>query len=180
MIYRIDEGKLVAAAQPYVATAPGAGPRHMAFTPDAKHLFVINELGNTIACFRFDANSQSFTSVSSASTLPADFQGSNTTAEVCVHPNGKFVYGSNRGHDSICVMEFDAASGALKVVEIVSAGVKTPRNFNLLGDGRWLIAVGQDSSTGQVFQVDAASGKLKPIGNAFDVPKSCCVLPVAK
>jgi 6-phosphogluconolactonase len=177
LIYQLASGSLTPAAQPFISTAPGAGPRHIRFTPDGKWLLVINELANTISSYRFDATSGKLAEGHSAVTLPKEYHGSNSTAEICVHPNGRWVYGSNRGHDSIAIFELDGDSGSLRSSGIEPARVKTPRNFNLIGDN-WLIAVGQDSNTASVFKVDSKSGRLAPHGPLFEVPKAVCVLPV--
>jgi 6-phosphogluconolactonase len=109
-------------------------------------------------------------------TLPADFKGSTTCAEVRVHPNGKFVYGSNRGHDSIAVFAVDPAKGTLIPVEIVASGGKTPRNFALSPDGKWLVCGHQDTPLITVFRVDATTGRLKRMESTAVVPACVCVL----
>ncbi len=176
-VYRVEGNKLVANSTPFGSTKPGDGPRHMQLTGNREWLLVINELANTVSSYKFDPDQGTLAAGSSAPTLPKDWSGSNTTAEVKLHPNGKFVYGSNRGHDSIAVMSFDQTSGALKQVAVTQVGVKTPRNFNLVADGQWMIVVGQDSSDAAVFKVDAQTGLLQPVGSKFEVPKSVCVLP---
>lgn len=176
--YALDDAtaKLTPASPPFVATAPGAGPRHFKFSPDGEHAYAINELANTIAAYDYDATRGALTARQVVSTLPADFKGANTTAEVRVHPNGKFVYGSNRGHDSIAVFAVDAATGKISLVEIVASGGKTPRNFALSPDGRWLVCGHQDTPLITVFRVDPATGRLTRTEHTAPVPACVCVL----
>ncbi|MBP6506080.1 MAG: lactonase family protein [Opitutaceae bacterium] len=167
---------LTPASVPFVASAPGAGPRHAAFSPDGRHVFVINELGSTLVSYRYDAATGALTPLDTQSTLPADFQGESSTAEVRVHPNGRFVYGSNRGHDSIAVFACDAATGRLTLVEHVPTGGKNPRNFTLSPDGAWLVAANQNSDSLRVFRVDAQTGRLQAVAGSATVPMPVCVL----
>lgn len=175
--YALDPAKatLTPAAIPFIATAPGAGPRHSAFSPDGRHLFVINELDSTLVSYRYDAATGALTPLDTRSTLPADFTGTSHCAEVRVHPDGRFVYGSNRGHDSIVVFAFDAASGRLDLVEHVPTGGRNPRNFALSTDGAWLVAANQNSDSLHVLRVDPATGRLTATGSTAGVPLPVCV-----
>ena len=176
--YAIDplKGELRPANPPFVSTAPGAGPRHFKFGQAGKHGYVINELNNTITVFDYDAARGALTPKQSIATLPAEFTSPSTTAEIRVHPNGRFVYGSNRGHDSIAVFAVDAGSGRLSLVEIVKSGGKTPRNFALSPDGRWLVCGHQDTPLVSVFAVDENTGRLRPTEHSATVPACVCVL----
>ena len=176
--YALDPAtaQLTPANPPFVATAPGAGPRHFKFGADGKHAYAINEMGNTITAYDYDAARGTLTPRQTVPTLPADFKGENTTAEVRVHPNGKFLYGSNRGHDSLAVFSIAAATGLLTPVEIVPSGGKTPRNFALSPDGAWLVCAHQDSGNLTVFRVDPATGRLSPTPHTAAVPACVCVL----
>lgn len=176
--YVLDAAKatLTPAATPYVQTAPGAGPRHSAFSADGRHVFVINELDNTLTCYAYDSTTGSLTPSDTQPTLPADFTGENTTAEVRVHPNGKFVYGSNRGHDSIAVFAFDAATGKLTPLGHTPTGGKSPRNFALSPDGKWLLAANQNSDNLRTFRVNADTGLLTTTPHEVTVPQAVCVL----
>lgn len=176
--YALDAAKatLTPAATPYVQTAPGAGPRHSAFSADGKHIFIINELNSTLSCYAYDAATGGLAHRNTQSTLPAGFTGENTTAEVRLHPNGRFVYGSNRGHDSIVIFAFDAATGTLIPRGHTSTGGKSPRNFSLSPDGRWLLAANQDSDSVRVFAVDASSGQLAATPHEATVPQPVCLL----
>lgn len=176
--YAIDPAtaKATPANPPFVATAPGQGPRHFKFGVAGRHAYAINEIASTITAYDYDATRGALTPLQTVTTLPADFSGASTTAEVRVHPNGKFVYGSNRGHNSIAVFSVDASSGRLTPVEITPSGGKVPRNFALSPNGKWLVCANQDSNNITVFRVDANTGRLTPTGHTATVPMSVCVL----
>lgn len=167
---------LVPAAIPFVAAVPGAGPRHVKFGADGTQAYVINELDNTIASYRYDARTGALTPRQVVTTLPADFTAPTTTAEIRLHPNGRFLYGSNRGHDSIAVFSIDPTTALLRLVEIVPSGGRTPRNFALSPDGRWLVCGHQDTPLLTVFRVDAATGRLERLPHTAPVPVCICVL----
>lgn len=160
---------------PFVPTAPGAGPRHSAFSPDGRWIFVINEMGSTLVSYRYHAANGALEPVDTQSTLPPGYSGESTCAEVRVHPNGRFVYGSNRGHDSIAVFAFDDATGRLTPVAYTPTGGANPRNFSLSPDGRWLVAANQNSNSLTVFRVDAATGLLTAVAGHATVPLPVCV-----
>lgn len=168
--------KLTPARVPFVASAPGAGPRHFKFGASGRHAYAINELANTITAYDYVADSGALTARQTVSTLPPGYAEPTTTAEVRVHPNGRFLYGSNRGHDSIAVFHIDAATGTLAPVEIVASGGKNPRNFALSPDGRWLVCGHQDTELVTVFRVDAATGRLTRTPHSATVPSAVCVL----
>ena len=178
--YAVDpaSAKLTPANPPFVASEPGAGPRHFKFGADGRHAYAINELNSTIAVYDYVAASGTLRPRQVVGTLPVDFSGTNSTAEIRVHPNGKFVYGSNRGHDSIAVFQIDPATGKLgtRPVEVVPTGGKTPRNFALSPDGKWLVCAHQDTPLITVFRVDPASGRLTRTPHLAEVPACVCVL----
>jgi 6-phosphogluconolactonase len=176
-VYAFDpaNGDLKPAPQPSAATPPGAGPRHFAFHPGGRSGFSINELSSTITSYAWNGRTGALTPGASVSTLPASFQGTNSTAEIAIAAAGRFVYGSNRGHDSIAVFAV-TPSGALSLVEHTPTGGKTPRNFTIDPTGRWLVAANQESSTLTVFRRDAASGRLTAAGTPRDAPTPVCVL----
>lgn len=176
--YALDAAaaQLSPANPPFVRTAPGAGPRHFKFGGDGRHAYAINELNNTVTAYAYDAKNGALTSRASVSTLPSDVTIPNTTAEIRVHPNGKFVYGSNRGHDSLVLFAVDSASGALTFVEAVSSGGKTPRNFALSPDGAWLVCGHQDSGGLTVFNVHPTTGRLTPTNATARLPMCVCIL----
>jgi 6-phosphogluconolactonase len=159
---------------PPLATAPGAGPRHMAFSPDEKHAYVINELDCTILVASHDDGA--FQLIETVKTLPDGFEGANTTAEIEVSADGRFVYGSNRGHDSIVVFARDAQSGKLALVQHAPCGGKTPRHFKISPDGKWLLCGHQGSNTISVLPRDPASGKLGEAKQTVSSPSPICIL----
>ena len=174
--YQFDpaNGRLTAAGE--TATVAGAGPRHSKFSADGKFLYVINELNSTIAPYAVAAATGGLTALPPSSTLPAGFTGESICAEIRLSPDGRFVYGSNRGHDSLAVFARDVARGTLTLVEIVPSGGKHPRNFNLSADGRWLVCANRDTDNVVVFQVDPATGRLCATGHEARVPQAVCVL----
>lgn len=177
LVYRFDKAKgtLTPNDPPAGVVQPGSGPRHIAFHPNGKLLFVINEMTSTLTSFTWDAAKGTLAEVQTLSTLPGGGHKGNSTAEVVVHPNGKFVYGSNRGHDSIAAFSVDADSGKLTALGQTPIGGKTPRNFNIDPTGQWLLAAGQSSDTVTVFRIDQATGKLTQVGEPTKVPSPVCV-----
>ena len=177
MIYQFDpqQGTLAANDPPWASVAPGAGPRHFAFQPGGKFAYVINELQSTVTAFAYDATRGALQEIQTLSTLPDDFSGSNTTAEIQVHPSGRFLYGSNRGHDSIAVYAIDADSGRLRFVEHESTQGNSPRNFGIDPSGRFLLAANQGSDSVVVFRIDGATGALTPTGQSIEVASPVCV-----
>lgn len=174
--YRLDPAAATLTPAGETVTAPGAGPRHSKFAKDGRHFYVINELNSTVEVFAADATSGALTRAQAIGTLPAGFIGENICAEIRLSPDERFVYGSNRGHDSLAVFARDAASGRLALVEVVPTGGKHPRNFNLTADGRWLVCANKDSDNVTVFARDAASGRLTRTAQTLVVPQAVCVL----
>jgi 6-phosphogluconolactonase len=177
MIYRVDEapGKLVPNSPPYAAVAGGSGPRHFDFHPSGNFAYLINEMGNTITAFAYDPDQGTLERLQAAPTLPDDFEGRNTTADLHVHPSGAFLYGSNRGHDSIVVYAIDRESGTLSYVDRTATQGKTPRNFAIDPTGTYLLAANQDSDTIVTFRIDPETGKLTPAGQETAVSMPVCV-----
>lgn len=174
-IYPFDAAtSKLGAAQPSLTTAPGAGPRHLAFSPDEKNAYVINELGNSVVATSYADGK--FTALGTVPTLPADFTGENTTAEIEVHPNGKFVYGSNRGHDSIAVYRRDPQSGGLTFLQHAPCGGKAPRHFKIDPTGKWMLCAHQDSNTISVLPLDPQTGLLGEPGGTVSSPTPICLL----
>jgi 6-phosphogluconolactonase len=149
---------------PFVVVTPGSGPRHLVFSTDSKFVYLINEMGGTITVFRYAATNAAMAEVQTISTLPKDFSGNNTGAEIALHPNGKFLYASNRGHDSIAIFAVDQKTGRLIFIEHQSTQGRTPRHFVIDPTGKWLLAENQGSDSVVVFAVDPDTGKLKPTG----------------
>jgi 6-phosphogluconolactonase len=176
-IYRFDsdKGTLTANDPAFVETAPGAGPRHFAFHPKGKFAYVINELNSTVTAMSYDAERGALTKIQSISTLPAGYKGNTTTAEVVVHPSGKFLYGSNRGQDSIAVFRIDPETGKLTAAGHQGAGVKVPRNFVVDPSDKFLLVANQNGDSVIVFQIDPESGKLTATGHSAKVPAPVCL-----
>lgn len=170
----LADGRLGPAAASFAAK-PGAGPRHAKFSRDGRHLHVVNELDNTITTLAYDAATAALSLVGSVNTLPNDFTGASTAAEIRVHPVGRFVYASNRGHDSIGVFDEDVTSRRLHHVQTIASGGRTPRNFALSPDGRWLVCGHQDTPLVTVFEVDTATGRLRRTPHSAEVPVCICV-----
>jgi 6-phosphogluconolactonase len=176
--YRLDAATatLTAGEPAFTATAPGSGPRHFAFAPDGRHAFVIAEMGGTLTAYRFEPDNGALIALDTQSTLDPDWRGENSSAAVRVHPNGRFIYGSNRGPDTIAVFAFDDASGRLIRVESVPSGGNGPRDFSLSPDGRWLVAAHQSSGNLTVFRVDPATGRLSATPHHARLSTPVCVL----
>jgi 6-phosphogluconolactonase len=182
LTYRFDaaKGLLTPGDPPFARVNPGAGPRHFAFLPGGAFAYAINELQSTITAFAYDSSAGTLRELQSISTLPQGVQGGNSTAEIQAHPSGRFLYGSNRGHDSIAVFSVDPTTGALTPVEQVSSGGKTPRGFGIDPGGRFLLAANQNSDNLVVFRIDPKNGRLTPTGQKFEVPSPVSVefLPI--
>lgn len=177
LIYRFDadQGKLSPNDPPHAAVEPGSGPRHFAFHPGGKFAYVINELASTVTAFAYDPAKGELRPLQTISTLPEGESVDNTTAEVVAHPSGKFLYGSNRGHDSIAIFRIDPSTGKLTPAGHQKTGGKTPRNFALDPSGRFLLAANQDTGTVVVFRIDPDTGALSPTGGEVSVPMPVCV-----
>ena len=178
-IYRFDaaKGTLTPNDPPFGEVPPGSGPRHFAFHPKGGYAYVINEMKSTVTAFKRDDKTGALEAIQTVSTLPADYTGTGTsTAEIFVHPSGKFLYGSNRGHNSIAVFSIDGATGRLTLVENTPSGGKVPRSFGIEPAGQWLITANQDSNDLYSFKIDQQTGKLMPTGSSAKVPAGVCVL----
>ena len=177
-VYRFDaeKGTLIPNDPPHATVEPGAGPRHFAFHPDGKHAYVINEMHLTVTAFDYDSERGVLKPIQSISTLPKGYEGKGlSTAEVQVHPSGKFLYGSNRGQNSIAIFTIDQASGKLTHVGNQGDQIKTPRNFGIDPTGHYLIVANQDGDSLVVFKIDQETGDLKPTGQKVEVPMPVCV-----
>ena len=181
LVFRFDpvKGSMEPNDPPFGKTAPGTGPRHLDFHPNGKFAYVIGEMGHTVTPFAWDGAHGTLKALDAVSTLPKDFKGHNDSADVHVHPNGKFLYGSNRGHDSIAVFGIDSSTGALTPIEIVPTGGKTPRNFAIDPTGNYLFAENQSSNTIVVFRIDQTTGRLTTTGEKVQVASPSCLKFVA-
>ncbi len=173
--YAIDRknGKLIESS--VFNLDPGSGPRHLTFHPNKKLAFVISELNSTISSFGYDAKTGRLTLLSTVPTLPEDFSGKNTCADIHVSPDGQFLYGSNRGHDSIVIYQIDRKTGGLTYVDHTSVKGKTPRNFVIDPTGKFLLVANQNTNNIVVFKVDQETGKLKTNGVEVQVNKPVCL-----
>jgi len=183
-VYRLDAsaGKITPDTPAVVKGEGGLGPRHLAFRPDGKFAYVINELQPKVSVYSHDAANGTLHFVESVATIPADFTAENSGAEVRVHPSGKFVYTSNRGHDSIQVYAIDKEKGTLQQVQVVKTGGQEPRGFALDPTGHYLLVGNQKSDSLSIFKVDGETGKLTATEQKYDVPTPVDVLfvPAAK
>lgn len=177
LAYRFDaqRGKLTPHDPPFAQLKPGAGPRHMAFRPDGRFAFVANELNSTITTFRYDAGAGVLHELQTVSTLPEYFDGANSVAEIDVHPSGKWVYVSNRGHNSVVLFDVDADKGTLTYVEEQGTGGFKPRHFGIEPSAKHLAIGNQDSDTVLVARIDSGNGRLKPSGVFASAPSPACV-----
>ncbi len=175
--YRLDpeHGKMPLNSPPWVRFRSGAGPRHIAFHPNGRFVYVICEMGNTITAFAWHAASGELRELQTVRTLPDDFTGNSTTAEIVVSANGRFVYGSNRGHDSIALFRVDERTGRLRPLGFQPTLGKTPRNFAPDPSGQFLLVANQDSDNIVTFRADPESGALLPTGHEVKVPKPVCI-----
>ena len=178
MVWHLDTtaGKLIPNSPPWWTLDAGSGPRHIAFHPGGRYAYAIKELDSTITAFAYDAGRGALQALQAVSTLPNGFTGQSACAEIVVHPSGKFVYGSNRGHDSIAAFAIDQGTGLLTLLQHQSTGGKTPRNFNLDPSGTFLYAANQNSDTIVTFRIDGSTGMLTPTGQVTQTPTPVCVL----
>jgi 6-phosphogluconolactonase len=182
LVYRFDPATatLTPNDPPFGLVKPGSGPRHFVFDLKGRQVYVINEMGSTITAFNYDPRLGSLTEFQTISTLPIIFAGTNTAAEIAIHPTGKFLYGSNRGDNSLAVYAIDSATGKATLVQHQSTLGKTPRMFAIDPTGNFLLAANQDSNTIVVFRIDPVTGRLTPTGQSIEVSLPSCVafLPI--
>lgn len=176
-VFRFDpvKGTLTPNDTPFAEVKPGSGPRHFAFHPSAKFAYVTNEIASTVTAFTWNRPSGALREIQTISTLPQDFKGENTTAEIQVHLSGKFLYDSNRGHDSIAVFTIDQKTGKLTAVDHTPTQGNVPRNFGIDPSGSFLIAANQKSDNLVVFRIDNKTGRLTPTGQKLAVGSPVCV-----
>lgn len=175
MVYDIVDGKLKLAPDYCLELPAGSGPRHLDFHANGRWLYVINELGNTITLFARKDAASPLKAVETVPTLPAGFEGNNTCADIHIHPNGKLLFGSNRGHDSIVAYRIDPDTGKLTLIGHTPSGGNQPRNFALDPSGLFLYAAHQKSGNVVGFRVNATTGELTPLGAELKIPTPVCV-----
>jgi 6-phosphogluconolactonase len=180
-VYRFDsaKGSLVPNHPAVVQLKPGTGVRHFVFHPSARFAYAVSEMDSSVTSFSYDPARGALHELQTISMLPKDFSGKNDAAEIQVHPNGKFLYASNRGHDSIAVFSIDLKKGTLTPVEYVPTQGKAPRYFAIDPSGSRLFVANQKSGSIVVFQIDPASGRLTSAGQVLDIASPVCVRFVA-
>ena len=177
MAYKLDAAAATLVPneqQPFVKMAPGSGPRHLAFHPNGQRLYAINELKNTVTVFDYKTGTGVLSERQTISTLPPDFSGKTFTADVKITPDGRFLYGTNRGHDSIAAYRI-AEDGTLSVIAIEPSQGKGPQNLLITPDGRWLLCANMPGNSLAVFAIDGVEGKLKPVGVPIVMPMPSCI-----
>jgi 6-phosphogluconolactonase len=178
-IYKLDEqGKLVPNNPAYVETKPGAGPRHITFHPNGRYAYVVNELDSTMNAYAYDPQAGILKELQTVSMLPEGFTGKSQCADLEVSQDGRFLYGSNRGHNSITVFAIDKGTGKLTPVEHVSTQGNWPRNFTIVPGGKLMLVANERSNNIVAFKIDSRSGKLSPTGQVAEVPAPVCMLIV--
>jgi 6-phosphogluconolactonase len=182
LIYQLDleEGKLRPNDPPWVQIHPGAGPRHFTFHPNGRYAYAINEIDNTFTAFNFDAERGALEEIQVISTLPDDFDGTSHTADLHVHPSGKFLYGSNRGHESIVICAIDPATGQLTLVGHEPTQGEQPRNFAIDPTGKLLFAANMNTDNIVSYWIDQDSGRLDPTGQVTEVPMPVCLKMITR
>ena len=176
-VYRFNaqNGTLESNNPPSVSVTPGSGPRHFTFHPTGQFGYVINEMSSTITAFRYDGGKGVLETLQSISTLPEGFKGKTHTAEIQVRPSGRFLYGSNRGHDSIAIFSIDESTGRLTAKGHEPTRGRTPRNFQIDPNGNYLLAANQDSDSVVVFRIHPETGELEPTSQSVEVPMPVCI-----
>jgi 6-phosphogluconolactonase len=177
LIYKFDakRGILEPNGVPWIKMKPGAGPRHVALHPGGRFAYLINELNSTVVALACDRKTGAFQELQIVPTLPEGFHDESTSADIQVSPSGRFIYASNRGHDSIAIYRINQRTGRLTYVDHAATQGRTPRSFCLDPTGRFLLAANQDSDMIVTFRIDARTGKLRPTGHVAHVPTPVCV-----
>ncbi|MEI8139278.1 MAG: lactonase family protein [bacterium] len=177
MIYTLEAqfSRMLSGEPAEIKIKPGAGPRHLSFDPAGKFAYLINELDNTIIVFAHEAKSGNLAEIQTIPTLPKGYSGTSICAEVRVHPNGKFLYGSNRGHDSIAIYNIHPKNGTLTLIGFQNTGIKTPRNFNIDPTGQFCLVANQDANTVIVFRINQETGMLEPTTEVIKIGTPVCV-----
>ncbi len=175
LVYLVDTDQEKLELHDQIQLQQTAGPRHFAFHPSGNFAFSINELDSTITAFSYDDQAGKLTPIQTISTLPKDFKGESDCADIHIDPTGQFIYGSNRGHDSIAVFSIDSMNGYLTRIDCTATQGKTPRNFAISPDGAFLFAANQDSNSVVVFHRNQLTGKLSPTGALLELYKPVCI-----
>jgi 6-phosphogluconolactonase len=177
LVYRFNagNGSLIPNDPPFAKTEPGAGPRHVAFSRDGRFVYSVNELQSSVSAFSYNAAAGTLSPLQTVSTLPKDFSGENDGAEIAIHPNGRFLFASNRGHDSIAVFAIDKSKGTLRLIDNFSVKGRTPRNFVIDPTGSRLLVANQNSGNIVEFRIDQKTGRLTATGEELKVDSPVCL-----
>jgi len=177
MVYKFDagHGTLTPNDPPFVSVKPGSGPRHLAFRPDGKFAYLINEMGSTIITYAYDKKAGMLKEVQSVSTLPSDYTGANKAAEIQITPSGKYLFASNRGTENVVAFEIDSKKGTLKQIGTQSTEGKTPRHFGMTPSGKQLVICNQDTDSMLLCDIDG-KGQMKPSGTLVSTPCPVCAV----
>ena len=175
--YKLDttNGKLIPAAEGNIKLKAGSGPRHFVFHPNGKFVYVVSELTGTVTVFSYDANTGANQELQTISTLPEGFDGQKWAAAIHMTPDGRFIYASNRGHDSIAMYAVDEQTGQLTTLGYQSTGGKVPRDFNIDPTGQWLLAANQATDTVVTFKINQTTGVLEETGIVAEVATPVCL-----
>lgn len=177
LVYRFDSnsGALTPATPPFVKIEPGSGPRHFAFAPSGKFVYLLSEMGSTVTVYAYNPERGTLQNKQTVSTLPKNFTGNNRAAEIAVDEKGRFLYVSNRGDDSIVEFSINPKNGSLTPLHWVPSGGKTPRYFAIDPSGKWLFAANQDSNNIRLFQIDPKNGRLIQTAQSLNLVSPVCV-----
>jgi 6-phosphogluconolactonase len=177
MVFDLDrDGRFAPSPHPFVQLSSGAGPRHLWVHPNNRWVYTVNEIDSSVSAFRYDAESSATRIIGTISTRPPGFEGHNSGAQIVVHPSGRFVYSSNRGHNSIAAFSVDQESGEPHLMELVSTQGETPRNFNIDPSGHLLLVANANSDNLVSFRINQESGRLTPTGHSAPCAKPVCVM----
>ena len=178
LVYRFDpqKGSLIPNDPKFATVDAGAGPRHLAFAPSGNFLYVVDELSSSVTVFAYDGSRGRLQKKQAVSALPSAFRGQDTAAEIAVDANGRFLYVSSRGADSIAVFAIKPGSGTLSLIEIVPTGGKTPRNFVIDPTGKWLFAANQDSDNVNLFRINPVTGRLTRTSHVLQLASPVCIV----
>ena len=175
-LYTLKNAQLMPNQPAFISLPKGVGPRHVDYHPNGKFVYIMNEMGGSVSVFRYDKESKSFEIQQTISSLPIAFKGFNKSADIHVHPSGKFLYASNRGdYDSIAAFKIDAQTGLLTLIEIEQASIVWPRNFAISPDGKYLLCANLKDDSISVFKINQKIGTLDFTGQQIAVPKPLCI-----
>jgi 6-phosphogluconolactonase len=178
MVYDFNQGdgRLAPSPHPYAQLSSGAGPRHLSLHPNNRFVYTVNEIDCTVSAFTYDAESSAMRIIATVSTRPEGFEGINTGSQILVHTSGRFLYSSNRGHNSIAVLAIDQETGRHRLIGFESSQGETPRNFNIDPSGKFLLVATVGSSNLVSFRIDQENGDLTPTGHSVKTPNPVCIM----